>query len=1473
MKNAQRMSGVCSWGLMVLLALCLCLVDLSLAAQDCVNCRTGDVSAGQPYTGTINTSDCTLGNGRRYEIVRYVKPAAGMVTITTSSSCDTFMELMSSGCGGMNSNTNCGAWNALGINPQNSCLAGNLPAGTYYFCIFERSGANSCAQYTLAVDEGEAPPSPDNDVCIDAEELVLEERTAGFGRTNLGTGAISGNTSAAALDGENATCGASNAPGVWYSVVGNGERMTAALCGSTYDTRISIFSGDCGNLACTTNNDDSCGLQSSASWDSEVDVTYYVLVHGWSSSAGAYTLNVSSPIPPAPEDQDNDGIPDADDNCVNDQNPNQRDSDEDGIGDACDDHDVCDRATPLTLDQEGNNAAGAAILFTNLSGTTLGAADDPENDSCGNSNAPGVWYSVVGNGQAMRALTCGEGSQYDTRLSLFSGECGSLTCVTENDDACSNPSTCCLSIINWNSEDGTTYYILVHGFSANAGLYELDVTSELPPAAEDQDNDGVGDLDDNCVSDANPGQEDTDGDGLGDACDNCPSAANPDQEDTNGTGLGDACSQENDGCQGAIALDVTGGAATVEGTTAEGASVDPENADCSASSAPGLWYTAEGRGGAMSASLCGSTYDTKLSVYTGECGVVTCLQGNDDSCGLQSVVDWVGEAGVTYYILVHGFSSNSGNFTLNVTAEAADCIALASVNADHVAGTIAVTWESPAPGGEFEVSVGGEVAATTGDRSYTIEAPEGGRVDFTVSRAGADNCSASGSVTLSTGEVFFADDFESYADDVALEVDGGWFRDHVNTPEDASGFSVISGRKANPPTADGSPSNGQYLISDNDLGGGDIAQGSGGSWDIWSPIFSLEGTDSAWLHMAVSAQLNNNGTAIFDIDVSVDGGGSWRNVFRRVAPSRTAEPVASTSNSDGYFGQLDVDLSAFAGEPEVRLRARHFEPGWDWWIAIDDVLVDDVAPPQGGNITLLEEGFDGGIPADWILLGPNAESGDSTWTTNDVCGRGHGDDGFPHLDGRGASRLDGLFAIMDSDCDPDPAEQDEILATPSLDCSDAQGVYLHFRDETVWASSATQEVLVSYDDGATSEVLFSYHRGALADPGEDPFYALRTISVPGAIGQSNVRFGFRYSGSNNWWWAIDDVSVTIDGDADGPPSYSLGFAGCDEVSGYTGDAFTTDVDLVLTDSNNNSASGAQSWSIGVAARGGSITAITTDGTDAGGVIENTGFQINELTSGDGNEGAISAVVVSFATSASLPPNSSSSIATITIEGDIGAEAGTVNLEYREGLRGQGRPVENVATWEGTTVRPRLGACSFSVVPDVTPPAVPSGLSAEAGDGVVTLDWNDNTEGDFDHYNLSRNGAVIAGVLINSAYTDDDVENGITYSYTVTSVDAGGNESENSAAVEATPEALGGSQRPGDFNQDAGVDISDAISVFGYLFLGREDPACPVGLDFNGDSALDLSDGIGALNWLFQGGPGHSLGFDCVQIIDCPSACN
>ena len=57
----------------------------------------------------------------------------------------------------------------------------------------------------------------------------------------------------------------------------------------------------------------------------------------------------------------------------------------------------------------------------------------------------------------------------------------------------------------------------------------------------DCDDDGVPDLEDNCVYLPNGDQADKDGDGVGDACDNCPSDPNPDQADSDSDGVGDAC--------------------------------------------------------------------------------------------------------------------------------------------------------------------------------------------------------------------------------------------------------------------------------------------------------------------------------------------------------------------------------------------------------------------------------------------------------------------------------------------------------------------------------------------------------------------------------------------------------------------------------------------------------------------------------------------------------------------------------------------------------------------------------------------------------------------------------------------------------------------------------------------------------------------------------------------------------------------
>jgi ELWxxDGT repeat protein len=75
---------------------------------------------------------------------------------------------------------------------------------------------------------------------------------------------------------------------------------------------------------------------------------------------------------------------------------------------------------------------------------------------------------------------------------------------------------------------------------------------------------------------------------------------------------------------------------------------------------------------------------------------------------------------------------------------------------------------------------------------------------------------------------------------------------------------------------------------------------------------------------------------------------------------------------------------------------------------------------------------------------------------------------------------------------------------------------------------------------------------------------------------------------------------------------------------------------------------------------------------------------------------------------------------------------------------------------------------------------------------------------------------------------------------------------------------------GDPDSSGTIDISDGITIFGFLFLGN--PAtlsCKESADANNDGRIDISDGIYLLNWLFIGGPapaapgptGMPCGFD------------
>jgi fibronectin type 3 domain-containing protein len=166
-------------------------------------------------------------------------------------------------------------------------------------------------------------------------------------------------------------------------------------------------------------------------------------------------------------------------------------------------------------------------------------------------------------------------------------------------------------------------------------------------------------------------------------------------------------------------------------------------------------------------------------------------------------------------------------------------------------------------------------------------------------------------------------------------------------------------------------------------------------------------------------------------------------------------------------------------------------------------------------------------------------------------------------------------------------------------------------------------------------------------------------------------------------------------------------------------------------------------------------------------------------------------------------------------------------------------------------------------PDTTPPAAPTGLSAAAGDATVSLDWNDNGEGDLDGYNVYRSTTSGSGysqlngsLLSSSDYTDNSVSNGTTYYYVVTAVDTSTNESgysgEASATLEGAPPtamhvadiAMSTKVAGKNVNGIATVTVVDAggVPVEGATVSGHWS-----GLTSDSDSGITLADGTVSLS--------------------------
>ena len=481
----------------------------------------------------------------------------------------------------------CGALTQIGCNDDTCGLlsevaVGGLTVGNTYYV---RVGSwNNGAGGTYGISATCLEPVT-NDECETAIPVAC------------GSSDVYSNVGASAAD-TFSSCSFGGAPvnsDVWFSVVAADKAISASTCGlvGIGDTVVSIYDGACGALTEIACNDDACGLLSTATaLGVTVGNTYYVRVAGWDATAqGAFALTITCFTPPT--------------------------------------NDVCADAIGVTPG-------------TPVNGTTIGTTIDTDifTGTCGTTiSGPGVWYTVVGNGNQYTASTCSAGTDYDTKLNVFCGTCPTFfACVTGNDDDPNCGFNGLFSTVSWCTAPGQTYYILVQGFGGASGNFELTVSDTANP----------------CVDPV--------------SCVPPPPVA-------------------NDDCADAISVAI--GSSTLGTTLGATNGTELSLPFCGTGvTAPGVWYVVNGDGNTITVTTCNDagTYDTKLNVYCGTCDAMTCVGGNDDGgtadcfapsvgANFESRVTFCSQNGAVYYILVQGFGGGQGDFQLDVISDGIACVA------------------------------------------------------------------------------------------------------------------------------------------------------------------------------------------------------------------------------------------------------------------------------------------------------------------------------------------------------------------------------------------------------------------------------------------------------------------------------------------------------------------------------------------------------------------------------------------------------------------------------------------------------------------------------------------------------------------------------------------------------------------------------------------------------------------------------
>lgn len=387
---------------------------------------------------------------------------------------------------------------------------------TYYILVQGYQG--SVGTFEMSVEC--APVT--NDLCEGATAITCNQ-------------SLSGSTVGATFDAAG-TCEFSlQAPGVWYTFTGIGDPVTLSTCESSdYDTRINVYRGNCAAPICVTGNDDTPGVGtcSTVSFPTDPEETYYILVYGYDGETGNFSLEMVCQTCGTPTAVSSaasqttafiywqslnegatytieygplgfaQGTGTLATGTVTNANATAEITDLDPgteysfyLREECTPEDASPTVGVFTFTTLADEPAVNSVCSTPLPIACGESVDGDTGESfftpgptCGPSNitAPSLWYSFVGNGETVTLSTC-DSAAYDTKLSVYSGGCDDLICVSGSDDApgCGdNTSRLVLPTM-----DGVEYLVRVHGYADEAGGFTLTMSCAPtcgPIAANDE---------------------------------------------------------------------------------------------------------------------------------------------------------------------------------------------------------------------------------------------------------------------------------------------------------------------------------------------------------------------------------------------------------------------------------------------------------------------------------------------------------------------------------------------------------------------------------------------------------------------------------------------------------------------------------------------------------------------------------------------------------------------------------------------------------------------------------------------------------------------------------------------------------------------------------------------------------------------------------------------------------------------------